>query len=421
MDLRRLLITARWEFVQKGKTKAFLVSLILTPIIIIAFSVLPSLLMFQEAEEPATIYLIDETHHYGEALQSYFAQKYRIADTLPRYQFVLFPDDPLLRDSLQQLAIQHIQENRAEGLLLIPRNFDSTHTAEFWSKKAANFRLFERLSTALRYLYQAKLLQRYHLPEEVVQQIQSEITLDARQVTAEGKVAQKNFASQFLGAYLGVMLLFLLVVTSAQLLVRSILEEKMNRLIEMLLSSTSPLDLMLGKIVGLGGLSIVQAIVWIAIAISISSFTHFAMASELLNSLPIIVLYVILGYLLYAALLIALGSLATTEQEAQNITGYAVMFLLLPVVFIAPIMQNPDAPLFRILSYIPLFTPTLMSVRWYLTSIPWWEMAITLGLLLLSTILIGWVGAKIFRVAILSYGKRLTLPELFRLFRTAKV
>ncbi len=421
MDIRKLWITARWEFVQKGKTKAFLVSLILTPVLIIAFSVLPSLLMLQETEEPTTIYVIDQTGRYATALQQYLARKYHINDTLARYQLISLPSDPAIQDSIRQVVIHHIQENRAEGLLLIPANFDSTLAAEFWSKKAGDFRLFERISGALEQFYKISILRHYQLPPEVAQKLEREIHLATRQITAEGKVEKKDFFSQFLGAYLGALLLFLLVMTSAQLLVRSILEEKMNRLIEMLLSSTSPLNLMLGKIIGLGGLSIVQAIVWITIAIGIASATQFTMANDLLRSLPIIAIYVVLGYMLYASILIALGSLATTEQEAQNITGYAVLFLILPVVFIAPIMQNPDALLFRILSYFPLFTPTLMTVRWHLTLIPWWELLLTLLLLLLSTIFIGWFGAKIFRIAILSYGKRITLPELFRFFRAAKV
>jgi len=134
-------------------------------------------------------------------------------------------------------------------------------------------------------------------------------------------------------------------------------------------------------------------------------------------NLPIILLFGISGFLLFASLMIGIGSSVTTEQEAQNITGYIVMLAVLPVVFILPILQEPSGTIATVLSYIPFTAPMIMSSRIMLQTPPLWEIALSLASIYSSMILFMFISAKIFRVGVLAYGKRLTLPEIIKLLR----
>jgi ABC-2 type transport system permease protein len=206
-----------------------------------------------------------------------------------------------------------------------------------------------------------------------------------------------------------------LVMTMGQLLIRSVVEEKSNRVIEVLLSSCSARDLMVGKILGLSGLGIVQLLIWgvIGVVISMKTGSQSFSPEHILLSL----VYFILGYLLYSAIFVAAGSPVTTEQEAQQITTYVSLTLVFPIFMAMPVMQNPDSMLYKILSFVPILTPTFMVLRIPIQMPATWEILGTIALLIVSVLLMMWAAGKIFRVAILVYGKRPTIPELIRWVR----
>jgi ABC-2 type transport system permease protein len=195
-----------------------------------------------------------------------------------------------------------------------------------------------------------------------------------------------------------------------------VVEEKSNRVIEILLSSCSARDLMIGKILGLSGLGILQMMIWgvIGLGIAIKSGANIFELEPALVAAA----YVVLGYFFYSAIFVAAGSPVTTEQEAQQITSYVSLMLVFPIVLVMPVMQNPDSSLIRILSFIPLLTPAFMVMRVSIQMPPLWEILSTLGLLLVSAVVMMWIAGKIFRVAILVYGKRPSIPELIRWIRT---
>jgi ABC-2 type transport system permease protein len=207
------------------------------------------------------------------------------------------------------------------------------------------------------------------------------------------------------------------VLTSGQLLIRSVVEEKSNRLIEILMSSCSANDLMVGKIVGLSGLGILQVMLWAAIAFGIS--VKFGTSLFQVETFLIALVYFLLGYLLYAAIFVAAGSPVTTEQEAQQITSYVSLMLIFPVVLAMPVMQNPDSTIVKVLSFIPIFTPSFMVMRLPIQMPALWEILGTIFVLILSVWGMMWAAGKIFRTAILVYGKRPTLSELYRWLRAA--
>jgi ABC-2 type transport system permease protein len=206
-----------------------------------------------------------------------------------------------------------------------------------------------------------------------------------------------------------------MVLTSGQLLVRSMVEEKSNRVIEVLLSSCTPRDMMIGKILGLSGLGILQMLVYALMGIALALKTDMNLLQPEYFAFTLV--YAILGYVFYAAIFVAAGSPATTEQEAQQITAYISMLMVAPFALMMLVLQNPNSLIVRFLSYIPVLTPSVMVLRVSIQMPSTWEILATIILMIVSTAVMMWVAGKIFRIAILSYGKRPSLAELFHWVR----
>ncbi len=292
-------------------------------------------------------------------------------------------------------------------------------TAARWSiavENVGNIRISERFSRTIEEVIVEHRLKSQGLDPALIRKLTASIDIKSIKVSEKGEEKESGFLETFFSAYIVIMMLMFLVLTSGQLLIRSVVEEKSNRVIEVLLSSCSARDLMVGKILGLSGLGILQILIWGAIGVgfSMKSGTNIFVLENLLLS----AVYLLLGYLLYSAIFVAAGSPVTTEQEAQQITSYVTLFLVFPIVLAIPAMQNPNSPLIKILSFIPPLTPALMVLRIPIQMPATWEILTTIGLMIVSSIGMMWVAGKIFRTAILVYGKRPTIPELLRWIRT---
>jgi ABC-2 type transport system permease protein len=206
------------------------------------------------------------------------------------------------------------------------------------------------------------------------------------------------------------MMLMMLIMTSGQILVRSVIEEKSNRIIEILVSSCSATELMIGKILGLSALGLTQIGFWFLIAAAVSM--QFGIVLISFSIVPLIMVYFVLGYILYAAIFVTVGAPLTTEQEAQQFTGYLSIILVMPVAFAFVAIQNPEALWIKILSFFPLLTPTLMVLRISISMPPVWEIFGTISILLASAVFMIWAAGKVFRLGILITGKRPTLREI---------
>jgi ABC-2 type transport system permease protein len=218
----------------------------------------------------------------------------------------------------------------------------------------------------------------------------------------------------YLRAVLMVMMLFFALVPTGQILMRSVIEEKANRVVEVLLSSVTPGEIMLGKVLGLGAVGLTLLAAWTAAGLLLSARAGGAAVPVSPAEVGVFLLYFLPGYFLYAALLGAIGSVCRTEREAQPFLTPISLTLVLPVLAGFALAQNPDHVLARVLSFVPLLTPSLMLFRFTLQPPPAWEIAATWLVLVLSTIAMVWVSSRVFRTGILLTGKRPTLPEIAR-------
>jgi ABC-2 type transport system permease protein len=359
--------------------------------------------------------VVDETGQILSPLSARLDEKYRLPDGRPNYLLRNLKED-VSAEEQKARAVKMVTEKKVEGYFYIPAAIYDSGKVEFRAENVGNIRLGERFSRTIEEVIVEHRLRGEGLDPALVAKLIKSVDVRSIKVSEQGAEKESGFLETFFSAYIVMMMLMFLVLTSGQLLIRSVVEEKSNRVIEVLLSSCSAQDLMVGKILGLSALGILQMVIWGIIGLAIALKTGadiFVLQNIILSAI-----YLLLGYVMFSAIFVAAGSPVTTEQEAQQITSYVSLVLVFPIVLAIPAMQNPDSPLIRILTFVPLLTPAFMVMRIPIQMPPLWEILSTIALLIISSVFMMWVAGKIFRTAILVYGKRPSIVELIRWIRT---
>ena len=218
--------------------------------------------------------------------------------------------------------------------------------------------------------------------------------------------------ADYLAPIIFMFLLFMGIFTGGQLLLRAVLEERSNRVIEVLLSSVSYNDLMTGKILGLGLLGLTQSVIYLVISSLVGSYFQVQILTAWITLLFLV--YFILGYLFYAAFYIGVGALFDSEQEAQQAIQIFSILAIIPVMLWSLVIENPDSTIVNVLCYLPPVTPFFMLIKIALNETSVSQIIGTLAVLGVSTYGVMRMAAKVFKTGILLYGKRMTLPEIMR-------
>jgi ABC-2 type transport system permease protein len=222
-----------------------------------------------------------------------------------------------------------------------------------------------------------------------------------------------------------VMLLYMAVLLYGISVMRSVLEEKTSRVLEVLLSSATSTQLMAGKLLGVGAVGLTQILVWVVIA-GVFALPAMAMQPALSEfQIPVGVLvafavFFLLGYLLFSTMYATIGAITTTEQEGQQLQFLVIIPLILSVFMLSPVVRTPDAPLVVWMSMIPFFSPVVMYARIVVQTPPLWQIVLSLVLLIATIGGMMILCARIYRIGILIYGKRPNLPEILKWVKYAK-
>jgi ABC-2 type transport system permease protein len=222
-----------------------------------------------------------------------------------------------------------------------------------------------------------------------------------------------------------VMLLYAAFLFYGISVMRSILEEKNTRILEVLLSSATSTELMTGKLLGVGAVGLTQMIIWMVMAgtLALPSLAMYPSLSGIHVSpfaLAAFVTFFLLGYLLYSAIYAGIGAIVTTEQEGQQLQIVVVLPLIIAVFIMGPILHAPDSPIALWTSMIPFLSPLLMFARIAVQPPPAWQIGLSLVLLIATIAGILVLSARVYRVGVLMYGKRPTLPEIVKWLKYAK-
>lgn len=239
---------------------------------------------------------------------------------------------------------------------------------------------------------------------------------------------------RFVVAYFGAFTLYMVILLYAVAVMRATLEEKTSRIVEIIISSMEPWHLMLGKILGVGAVSLTQIGIWLVVGgllfasgvpmlvAARPELTELAELREVVPGIGMLLLFVgffVFGFFMYSSLYAAVGAMCNSDEEAQQAQFPIIMLLVVPIIMVMNVIQNPMSPMSVGLSFFPLFTPILMWGRVAGGGAPGWQVALSFVLMFLTVIAIAWLAGRIYKVGILMAGKRPTLPELWRWVREA--
>ncbi|MFZ5980858.1 MAG: ABC transporter permease [Candidatus Zixiibacteriota bacterium] len=424
------------EYVQVVKKKSFIIGIFLTPVLMAAFMLLPAWLAQKKSTSSEVLAVIDNS---GGDVGQRFAdelKEYKLEDSDEPYYIVreifnISPEDSArfkkVDDSLRVL----INDKELKYFLVVKPEPQLSDDNLYLVTNSDNFRSLSRFEYQLSNILSSIRLEltNVNLPVDSVLNLTRRIDLKLQDTKGEAI----PFQVKYFGGLIFIMLMFGMIITYGTLVMRSVIEEKNSRIMEVLVSSVSPFQLMLGKVLGLGAATFTQVAVWVAVGAGLffmgaTSGVEISSAIGRLVFNPMIVtffvLYMIVGYILFSTLFALVGSIVNNEKEAQSFIFPITMSLILPVMIGVHIIQEPHSLLSMVLSFIPFFTPTTMMLRiifiaptlteYSLLSGILGEAILALIILIIFTVFAVWLTARIFRVGILMYGKRPTLPEIVK-------
>ena len=427
--MNKIWIILKSEFMRRVRTKMFVITTLLAPILLIAIGTVPGIVGYFAAagDEDERIAVVDETGVLLDRLRA-------------RGAFRSFVEAELPVDSLQQ----QVRAGELHGYLVFPDSLiRGAGSAYYYSAEGGGFSMGFRLSDAVDEAVQDYRLEAAGASTEVRGILDDDVSVEMLTLTEEGTKADSTFIYSIVGYIMG-FIIYGALFAYGGIVMQSVIEEKTSRVVEVVVSAVRPFQLLMGKVLGIGAMGLLQFIFWGLLIGGALTFAGSAIALFLdpseLNlpegasqdallqaadiTIPTIepaifigfVLFFLGGYLLYASLFAAVGSAVEQQQDAQSLMMPITLLIIMPMLFITVLVEDPNSTLAVVLSIIPFFSPILMIVRMSATEVPFWQLALSYLLLYGSFVGTIWVSSRIYRVGILMYGKKPTLREMVRWF-----
>ncbi len=439
----------RREYLQAVRKKSFLVMTVLTPFLFGALMVIPSALAMKGMGEKA-VAVVDGTGRLKKAVEEGLRtpetpdlnrdadrdperphrgrQRFTPAGVRPEYVNASGRDPKeVAKPCLDRLHTEQ-KGDRLDGVFIIPAQAfeDPSLSLTYYSRSSTDLIDQERLGRIVnRALEQERLRGRGLNPSEIDALLRN-LRVEAIQVTKGGE-EKTGGEMNFLIAFAFVLLVFLPVILYGQEVMRGIIQEKTDRVVEILISSMTPFELLSGKILGMAAVGLTQIAIWVAMGGAVAVWGAAAATAAGVNlgqflrpSLAVwFLVFFLLGYLINVCIYAVGGAIVNSEKEAQQVVTPVLFVMMLPWFLAMPILMNPDSVLSTILSLIPVYTPITMFIRILVSEPPLWQVGLSIVLALATILGFFWVTAKVFRLGLLAYGKRPTIPELWRWLKVA--
>ncbi len=325
-------------------------------------------------------------------------------------------------ESLKQSFSEQIKSGKVDGYIVLPTELVTTGgKIEIHAADSRTSLWQGRVRAALNEAVMIRRLAGQGLTPERIEALTQPLAFETISDSATASGGKGNALQAFALATGLIMIFYVMMIFYGTFVMRGVIEEKQSRIIEVLLSSVRPFELMLGKLIGIGLVSLTQVVIWLTVGFLLSAtaaLPAFALAGKVpalsLSTVLFFLLYFTLGYFLYSTLYLIVGAMVSAEEDAQSIQVPIIASILLPIMMLFSVMSQPNSTRSIVLSLIPIFSPILMFARTVVQPVPWWQIALSVVLLLITIWAAVWLAAKIYRVGVLMYGKPPTLPELVR-------
>jgi ABC-2 type transport system permease protein len=411
------------EYITRVKTKAFVFGTFVAPIFIVALIVLPGILMRVGPEAETSITVADITGRLASRLESDVRNDPKNGKGKALYRISEVKADPADLDSLKRRMNGEILKGKTDVFLILPADIFETNRFEMYAKNVGNFQLNMSLNGMVSSAVTRARLAGSGMDPELVERLSRSVSAKTFKV-AEGGAKEESSELAFAASYVMVFMIYIVLLFYGMFVMRGVIEDKSSRVVEVVLSSAKPHEIMAGKVLGIGAAGLTQMTVWALSFLMLSMFgAAFASAARIpLPSVSVwtvlaFVAFFLIGFFLYASLYAALGSLGNSDSDLQNLQWPVMAPLIFSVIVMLAVVKNPNGTLAVVLSLIPFFSPMLMFLRISLHAAPLVQVVVCIALCILTIGGMIWLAGRIFRVGILMYGKRPTLPEVLKWIR----
>jgi ABC-2 type transport system permease protein len=414
----KLRAVVRREYLERVRTKGFVIATVLGPVLMAALMVVP-LLVARSSGKLLQVAVLDETG----TLQTRVEEALRSARFGDKPRFDVRPggDEPF--EARQAALKTAVLEGRLDGYLHLPQDVLTSGAASYYGRNVSNRMDLGLLERSTGELLVGLRLSGAGLDPARVRDLTRPLDMKTIRLSATGEREDRGAA--FIFSIILMMILYTSILMWGQLVMTSVIEEKTSRVIEVMASGVPSTQLLWGKLLGVGAAGLTQFLVWVLSLLVVSLLgasqapADFKMPEVTALILVSFVVFFLLGFLFYAALYASIGAAVNTVQEAQNFVFPVVFPLIIGMVCFPAVLESPDGGLAIALSLVPFLSPLMMFLRIVVSTPPWWQIGLSFALLALAIVGAVWVAARIYRVGILMYGKKPTFPELMKWLKHA--
>lgn len=438
--MTKFLAVVKREYIQRVRAKMFIVSTILLPAVMSLFGIVPAII-FSIETPPLRVAVVDQTGKmYAELKRSLDgdasgqaspSDNTSISSGLPRRGFGTFRLEEVnaTNQSLEVIRAnldQRLRARELDGYVILPPDFVSTGKAEFVNRNPGDIVSSRALSSALNRATREQRLIEAKVDNKTRQELFKPVNLEGVSLSAAGQ--ERDSGGRFALVFGMGFVMYLAILMYGQIILGSVVEEKETRIAEILFSSVKPFTLMMGKLVGVSFVALTQLAIW---GLAFSAFALYGVGVLASRGMTLRIpgvplshylyfaLFFLLGYFMYATLYALVGSMVTTAQEGGQLAMPIILILAVSFYLFLPVSRSPDSPLSFWVSIIPFSAPVAMVIRIITQTPPFWQIALSLVIGFSTVLVIMYIASRIYRVGMLMYGKRASIPEAIRWARQA--
>jgi len=428
MNSSKLLLIIQREYLTRVKGKGFIISTLLAPIFLLAVFLVPLLLgNFESSSSESRYVLVDETGTIADRMLQMNPTRYEVRPNV----------------KVEELRDETLSGN-INGYIILPAGLlDGSKNAELFNTGSGGITLAGEIRDNMRSAVREELLARTAVTDEIKAIFELRPGIDSRRISVEGD-SEINEGVTFIIAYIMGFAIYMAMFSYGALIMQSVLEEKTNRIMEIIISSAKPMELLLGKVVGIVALGLTQITIWFIAFTGITAIVgpialmmgqgapdaatmagtnatapggDFSVPEISIAIWIFFAVFYVLGFLMYGGIFAAVGAAADSPQDTQQLALPIYIPIMIPIFLMMPVITDPHSSLAVISSMIPFFSPILMMGRIAVTDVPLWQSLGSIVLMILTFLALMWVSGKIYRVGVLMYGKKVSIAEVVRWLR----